>query len=211
MNPVKFDSDGVPCFCSNDVNDYGLPSLYGFNIFRVIESRESDFVTDYKMEQSYDLRPIHRYSRVDRLKTIMAELTGERGGVPTEIIQVVKHFLGKKPHHPWNQTRSILKHFKKSVYYNRIPFILNKLGFGKGMTITHDTYRGIIRDFMHLHTKFEEIKGSLNRKYFPSMRYTVLRLLQLHGYHPNYDIPLVRTKRKHKSLEKIWKELVLLA
>lgn len=207
MNPVKFDSDGVPCFCSHDVADYGLPDLYGYDTFRVIDSRESTFVTDYKMETSYDLRPIHRYSRVDRLKTIMDELTGQKGGVPEAVIETVRHFLGPSPKDPWNQTRGILKHYKKSIYYNRIPFILSKIGISKAMDIDHKVQQRIREDFLFLNTRFEEVKESISRKYFPSMRYTVLRLLKLYGYSPNYEIPLVRTQRKSKSLEKIWVEL----
>jgi len=41
MKPVRIDTDGVPLFSSNDIEDYGLPEHWGYEQYRVIESLAS--------------------------------------------------------------------------------------------------------------------------------------------------------------------------
>lgn len=68
----------------------------------------------------------------------------------------------------------------------------------------------IIRDFQCLSVRFERIKLQLNRVYFPSLRFIACKLLEAHQVTFEFRVPLVRTPRKLKSMEKIW-ELLLSA
>jgi hypothetical protein len=45
------------------------------------------------------------------------------------------------------------------------------------------------------------------RKYFPNLRYVALRLLVDHGAVFEYDVPLLKTKRKLKGMEEIYLSL----
>lgn len=51
MKPIRIDEDGIPIFTNVQVDDYGFPEHWGFDRYHIIESREGNFVTDYKMEQ----------------------------------------------------------------------------------------------------------------------------------------------------------------
>lgn len=207
MKPIRTDN-GVPVFTTRDIDDYGFPENYGYTIYTVIESRELQLVTDFKTEQQYDLRPIHRYSRIARFKSTLYQLLGERGSVPPTVMAMVKAYLVPNDPDPWNSTRWILKHFKQSQYYNRIPFILNNLlGKNSHPTTTPKQLDTIIAEYMAFALKFETTKHSLGLRYFPNMRFIVFKLLQKHALFPNYPIPIIRTERKRRSLEKLWDSL----
>jgi hypothetical protein len=60
----------------------------------------------------------------------------------------------------------------------------------------------MIHHFKIIQNRFDKIKGP--RKYFPSIRYIVFRMLQDRGAVFDESIPFVRTKRKEKSLNEIW-------
>lgn len=208
MQPFKYDPDGVPCFTTNDVDDYGFPELYGFEIYRIIDSRDKIMVSDYKMEHQYDLRPIHRYDRIARFKSTLFNLIGERGNVPEHIVNLVGQYI-KETKDPWNDCRRILKHYKQRVYYNRIPFIINSLKLGKGYKVAGaEIIETMINKFKFLSDKFERSKKQLNRKYFPNIRFIVLKLLEHYGIEPGYIVPQCRTTRKNKSLNILWDQLI---
>lgn len=46
------------------------------------------------------------------------------------------------------------------------------------------------------------------RKYFPNLRYVALRLLVDHGAVFEYDIPLLKTKRKLKGMDELYQSLL---
>lgn len=208
MKPNRTDPDGVPVFTTRDIDDYGFPEHHGFTVYRVIESRDLQLVTDFKTEQQYDLRPIHRYSRIARFKSTLYQLLGERGSVPPTVLAMVKAYLVPNDPDPWNSTRWILKHFKQSLYYNRIPFILNNLlGTNSHPKTTAKQLDTIIKEYMVFASKFENMKHDCGLRYFPNMRFIVFKLLQKHSLFPNYPIPIIRTERKRKSLEKLWDSL----
>lgn len=202
--PLKIDPDGVPCYSSTDIDDYGFPENYGVNMYRIIESREANLQSDYKQEHEYDLRPIHRYSRLARFKSTLYQLIGERGQVPSSVITMVRTYLNPNSPDKWNDTRAILKHYKQN-YYNRIPTILETLGYGK--TIPPVSGRKLVeitQDFMRISDKFERTKHEYKLRYFPNIRYICFRLLQAHGFEPSIIIPFIRTERKRKSLDILW-------
>lgn len=209
MNPIRFDPDGVPLFCSNDIEDYGMPELYGYETYRVIESREVAFTTDYKFEQQRDWRPVHRYDRNARFKTTLLNLLGERANIPDYVISMVKNYLKPNSKNLWNDTRAILKHFKQRKYYDFIPIIIKRiLNIRLFEQLNSEKISSIMRDFNALVSKYDQLKDELKRKYFPNIRYIVFKLLELHSIHPSYPVPFVRTNRKNKLLNSIWKTLL---
>ena len=208
MQPFKIDSDGVPCFTTNDIDDYGFPELYGYETYRVIDSRDKPMVTDFKMEHQYDLRPIHRYDRIARFKSTLFNIIGERGTVPDHIITMVSQYIGTTAD-PWNDCRRILKHYKQRIYYNRIPYIINRLKLGSGYKVIGSTVIDeMINKFKSISDKFERTKLELKRRYFPNIRFIVLKLLEHFNIATDYLVPLVRTARKNKSLNLLWNELI---
>jgi len=96
MQPYKTDPDGVPCYTTNQIDDYGFPEQWGVEVYRVLESRDRPMVSDFKMEHQYDLRKIHRYDRIARFRSILYNLVGERGHVPPEVITVVGQYIDRK-------------------------------------------------------------------------------------------------------------------
>lgn len=209
MNPIRYDPDGVPLFSSTDVYDYGLPETWGFETYRVIESRDVVFGSDYKLNQSRDWTKIHRYNREARFRTTLLNLLGERTNIPNHVVLMVKCYLKQESKNLWNDTRSILKHFKMRKYYDSIPAII-KTVMNKRLfePLTFDAIEAIINDFKALVQKYEKIKHDFKRKYFPNIRFIVLKLLELHSVKPLYKIPFVRTTRKNKLLSKLWDSLL---
>jgi len=209
MKPTRIDYDGVPIFTTRDIDDYGFPELYGYEIYRVIESRELNLVADYAMEQQRDWRPVHRYSRVARFKVTLFQLLGERGKIPPHCYSIVKNYLKPESTTKWNDTRKLLKHFKLTKCYDRIPMILAKLGYGRSFdSLTCEKIESIINDFRHLSDKYERTKEKYNRRYFPNIRFVCFKLLELHGLKTKYPVPFIRTERKRKALEELWNDLI---
>lgn len=81
MKPFKTDPDGIPVFSTVQIDDYGFPEHWGYTKYRVVESREANLVTDYKMEQERYFQKIHRYSRFARFKVCLLNILGERGKI----------------------------------------------------------------------------------------------------------------------------------
>ena len=204
MKPVRYEGK-TAVFTTRDIDDYGMPELYGYDEYIVVESRELNVATDYKFEQDREWKTIHRYSRLARFKKTFLNLLGERGSIPQPVLTIVSTYMPPDSVDKWNDVRKILKHYKQRNYYDNIPMILFKLGYGRCFPqLTGEQINGITNDFKHISTKYEQIKNSHNRRYFPNIRYIVLKLLELHGYTPKYAIPFIRTHRKRKALTSIW-------
>jgi hypothetical protein len=210
MLPFKYDPDGVPVFTNLQIDDYGLPEHWGYEVYRVSESLEANMVTDYKMEQEMFFRKIHRYSRVARFKVCLFNLLGERGIIPPHVLSMVRSYLKPNSMDKWNDTRKLLKHYKQRKYYDQIPSILKCLSYGRCFpSLNSLQFEAIINDFMCLSDRFDRTKKDYDRIYFPNIRFIVLKLLEMHGIKPNYPIPLVRTSRKMKSLQELWTSLLV--
>lgn len=204
MQPFRIDLDGVPLFTSNQIDDYGFPEHWGFEVYRIVENRDSVVMTtDFKLEQSYYKRPIHRYCRKKRFMTTLHKLLGDKGKVPEHIIQIIQTYI--QPGDLWNQIRAMLKHFKCSIYYNRIPYIINRMTRVNSVPpVSADQYREMAAEFDRFCYWFDQNKHQFDRTYFPNMRFIALKLIQAQGIELNYPIPFARTKRKLKQLEFIW-------
>lgn len=211
MNPHSFDPQGIPYFTNHQIEDYGMPEYFGYEKYFIIDSREKTFVTDYQMEQEGYFTKVHRYDRVARFKATLLNLIGFRGKVPEHVISLVKTFLNPNSKDVWNDTRAILKHYKQRRYYDNIPLILKTLNIGSGFrTMDYKAVEAIINDFKCLSDRFERTKEQYGRRYFPNIRFVVLKLLELHGYSSLYHIPFVRTDRKNKLLDSLWDSLILI-
>lgn len=206
MKPIRTEPDGTPVFTVTQIDDYGFPEHYGFLNYLVIEtSNDIPYVTDYDMEHQYDLRQIHRYSRIARFKSTLYQLMGDRQ-VPPHVIAMVKTYIDPTNPDRWNATRKILKHYKQSAYYNRIPYILAALGYEQPIPkLSPKLLQQTIDTYSRIADKFERIKHLYKIRYFPNMRYMVCKILQVHGITVN--IPFIRTERKRRSLEALWLNL----
>lgn len=205
MKPFRVDFDGVPLFTNLQIDDYGMPEFWGYEVYRVIESRESIFVSDYKMEQERYLQKKHRYNREARFKVCLLNLLGERGKIPEMVLSMVRSSLKPESLDKWNDTRRILKHYKQRKYYDNIPTILRLLKYERlFQPINSEKLQEIMNDYRFLSQRFETIKKT---RYFPNIRFMVFKLLEHHQIKPNYPIPFARTHRKLKSLNQIWNDL----
>lgn len=211
--PVRFEA-GIPFYTSHQVDLYGEPHHWGVDQYQIIQLREDahPFVTDFEMEQDRRgaLRPIHHYSRVERFESILYQLIGSRGRVPPEVVQTIrKEGYNQDPEKIWDSIRSILKKHKWRPYYNRIPTILQMLGYQEKIEFGDSNLfvRQLVNDFKRISQRFEELKPTLGRTYFPNLRFIAFKLLEASGANFQYKIPFVRTPRKEKILNEMWKIL----
>jgi len=215
VEPLRIDDDWVPVYTSSQIALYGLPEHWGIMCYRVVELREdaSPMVTDYKMEKERGkLRPIHRYSRVERFEATLYQLLACRGKVPNRIVKLIREKgYEKDPDRIWNSIRLILKKNKGRVYYNRIPTILGMLGYEKKVQFgdSNELVRLIVNDFRILSSRFDKKKKLMGRIYFPSLRFVAFKLLEMYNVKFEYSIPFARTPRKLQAMEKIWGYLLL--
>jgi hypothetical protein len=203
MHPIRMEGE-VAVFTTEQINNYGLPHLYGYENYIVVESRGLNLAIDYPFELSRQWKSIHRYDRVARFKFTLLNLLGERTNIPVQVLNLVKAYL-QNSKNLWNDTRRILKHYKLRKYYNQIPAILLQVGYERVFPMIHKSkIDAIINDFKMLVCRYDQIKHTLNRNYFPNLRYIALKLLEYHSIQPFLKIPFIRTKRKCKILETIW-------
>lgn len=166
---------------------------------------------DWKYEQYMrgSVRPIHRYDRVKRFESTLYQILGLRGNVDLQTVLDLRiHGYDKRPGHVWDSIRNFLKKNHKRKYYNRISSIIQmlKLPF-KLIPPESRKLQFIVNEFRKLNNQFQLLH--LDRKYFINLRFIVLKLLQQYSVVIEYDIPLVRTKRKLKPLEEVWSLLNL--
>jgi hypothetical protein len=102
----------------------------------VVETRESMWPVevDWSFRQQCSSRPIHRYVRVERFHTTVMHLTGLGGRVPEDVVEMVEdNLMDNDPESMWMSVQKILRDFGQSRYFNRIAYILEKIGFEKMM------------------------------------------------------------------------------
>lgn len=211
FQPLRHDGEKA-VFTSEQIADYGPPELYGFTVYVVIELQETahPLTSDYDFERDRERpRPIHRYSRLERFEFTLAQLLGRRGEIPDMVMSMMV-FANKERDKAWNSVRSILKHYKQRLYYNRIPSIFLRMGLGPVFCWdgTETTYQKILADFRTLHNVFEfcQKRKKWGRKYFPSLRFVAVKLLERYGAKCNFNVDFIRTKRKRKALGDIWND-----
>lgn len=212
-SPFKIDYDGVPVFNSQQVEIFGPPDYWGFQRFRVEECREDahPFVMDWdqECEARGNLRPIHRYDRVSRFKTVLLALLGERKHVPSTVMDLCKNLKVDK--NIWSAVRKILSKNKiAKSYLNGIPTIIKRLTNKPVIEFTWKCVVDCLRDFCKISHEFDSKKMDERggRKYFPNLRFIAIKLLAKNGAVINLDIPVAVVKRKREAMEKWWSEFV---
>ncbi len=210
--PLKTDIDGVPVFCSLQVELYGAPHHYGILPYRVEEARDSahPLALDWPAEQAArgNLRPIHRYSRVQRFRATLLQLLGDRrDDIPLRILYACNSLDPASPL-IWTQVRRVLKtEGALRTYQNSIPTIIRKLGGPPVIRWEWEQYLEVMSDFCRLSVKFDQSRalGSV-RRYFPSLRFIALKLLRISGAVFNVPVPLAVVARKVREMEEWWYE-----
>lgn len=203
--PVGYDK-GIPQFTTDQITD-GQPEQYGFYEYDIID-KPSPFALNWEDEVLQPKkRNVHRYVRYERFRNTLAQLMVGHGDVPHHILNAFPKLKGNL----WENTRVFLKANLHRIYYNRIPSILATLGYIKYKPQRQRTFTDILDDFKEMDSIYDSIKHKLNRKYFPNLRYTAVRLMQRHGINLPYEIPRARTPKKTTSLDEtfdfIWMEI----
>ena len=203
--PIRLEND-VPFFTSEQLQIYGRPEHYGFDFnYHVIESNDfaRPVVMDWQMEMERKLRPIHRYKRTERFKSIVFQLLAARGHVDPEIISIIKlEGYDKDERYIWNSIRAILKKHGKTKLYNRIPTILEILGYNLKINFNGNLISELLNDFQKISYYWDNTEKT--RKYFPNLRFIAFKLMEWHSTEFQYTIPFCRTPSRLIQLEELW-------
>ena len=217
FKPYRIDNEGVAVFTSGQINDNGYPEDSGWTDKYLVAEEEEDShprVFTFKTSSEYILtrpREVHRYCRLSRFKSILKHMMG-LGGFSTKksinILDEISHDLPinisyTPPCLLWNTIWKILKSGKHSKYYSRIPTIIKNLNLSEYKTNnTVITFYRVIEDFKEMDRVFNIVKQSMDRSYFPSLRFIALKLLDRYDYVLPITIPYARTTVKVERLER---------
>jgi len=226
MQPTYRDHTGRAIFSSSQVQKYGLPENNGWSETYLVAEEEADthpLTTTFKTAKEYAFvkqREIHRYCRVSRFRSILRHIMGN-GSLSTKksmnFLDDIVHDLPilikyTPPCLLWDEIRKTLKRNDGVKYYSRIPTIIKKLelaNFDKSKNV--HIFLRVMEDFREMDRIFELVKDDMQRTYFPSLRFTALRLLDRHGYTIPIAIPYARTSprvdRLLKDYDIFWDKL----
>lgn len=210
--PISY-FNNIPQYSVFDVELFGTPDIYGIKDFFVLD----ELVIDDKIvlkEEDYDKpskreRPIHHYSREQRFKwTLRVLLGGSRDSIPLNVLTCFQRGdINWDPFKIWKSIRNALKLNGYVKYYNRIPEILRWHYYSHTIIIPKTiNYEEMYTSFKKMHYNFSKITWE-KRKYFPNLRYIVLRMLKERGVIFQYHIPLLHTKSKLPILNSVWEEI----
>ena len=200
--------DGVFVYKRSDVDLFGMPDLWGVEDYIVV-STEDDVapqVMDWQMIQDRrgSLRPIHRYDRVSRFRSLLNDFMGNRN-VPEEVVELVRFWgLDDNGAHVFEGVRKVLKAYGYRKYYNSIPSIIWMLRGGR-RRFESRIVEQVMDDFIRMSFRFDRLET--DRSYFPNLRYVLLELLELNGFDFGFDVVKIRTKRKRVVMENIFEVL----
>lgn len=213
--PYDYTNTGKAIFTTSQLA-WGYPEDFGWSSpYEVIE-QEQPLALNYSDEINLPkLRPVHRYCRRERFKTVLAQLMGYTGfatnkqqklNLPDKIKNILPRNIKYTPKSQmWETVREALKEHRYHIYYNRIPAILASLSMIQYKIFANEgKFSNILADFDRMHQVFAKIKHTLHRKYFPSLRYVALRLMEKHNVRQPFEIPLTRTVQKRAELAEIY-------
>lgn len=206
MDPIRYDGE-FAVFSTRQVDMYGPPDNYD-KFYVVVEPDDRvEFGLDWKFEQGRSWRQVHRYSRIERFKTVLLDLVGGRKCVPPHVIETVKFWgIDAREKKMWNSARMILRAYGWKKYYNKIPSILACFG-GTQDQITSLEIDRVMCKFRAISARFDEIKGTLGRTYFPDLRYIALKLLEEVGVEMSYAAVKLKTRRKLVEYESVYAQI----
>lgn len=198
----------VPVFTLDQINN-SEPEQFGFTDYLVIDSGQPVYALNWADEQQLQKkRPVHRYCRKERFRFTLCQLLGCSGRISPQIYDHFKTLdLQQIPQDQlWCFLRTELKK-KGWKIYNRIPGLAGELGRSKARMTNIKAYNEILDNFEKMHIAWPEVKSKFNRKYFPNLRYTALKLMTKSGIEPVLKIPLTLTPQKKIILDEIYEEM----
>ena len=206
--PVRMDvqANGFPIaiFTTQQIETWGFPEEWGFrDAYQVVERQR--FGLTYEQEcvlARAAARPVHRYSRTERFRTILLHLMGMHGDVPVEVIEACEDA------EDWEDIRGILKAGGWSLYYTRIPIIMWAIGLIPPTRGNSDCFDSIIAQFADLDAAWPSVRAELDRTYFPNLRYCALRLMNMNGVRHLDGVPMLRTAKKVESVGVIFEHML---
>jgi hypothetical protein len=203
--------NGISEYSLRDINDYGVPDLYGIFRYIVIDdpTESCPFVLDYKGEQERRgaLRPIHRYSEDKRFESLIKKFLGGVYNFDFEMLITISIEYDLHVDRVWNSVRKILKDNGWKKMYDYIPGILESIGYPYKIRCDKEYVVGeILNDFKKLVAGFHESDFGY-RKYMINYRFIALKLMDRHGVVFEYMVPKLQTGRKIKEFEDIWQKL----
>ena len=203
LQPVSYDIDNIPEFSKEDVDLYGSPSNYGYQQFLVIESPTYQQIA---IDHHRIYKDKHRYSRIERFRSVLLQLVGVRGTIPPNVlVTILMNDYDKHPDRIFSSIRKILKANKMSKYVLRIQSIIHKLGHPYTIKVKA-SLQDMENQFRQASFEFERRKHLLNRKYFPNLKFWALKILQHNETEFGFKIPLLQTSRIRRKLNIIWND-----
>lgn len=208
MNPIRYDGE-IAVFTTLQVEILGEPGHYGYDRYIVIDGPPQYENAVNHWQQSFLVKK-HRYSRIARFKTVVRNLFGEtRSKADYVATAVLQAFLKPDSLSIYEDARKILKHYKLQKFYKMIPTLVYKTTQVRILTIpdTHKKdFSELLQEVYNRFIVFENLflrVADKNRKYFPNLKFTALRILTGLGIE-NKFIPQLRTKRNAEDLEKFF-------
>lgn len=198
-------------FLLNNIKDYGSPEENGYDSEYEVIDNEPEYVSTFTKDFNYE-EPIkipHRYERLSRFRTILGQLQGIIGFVSKKSQVDLEDILFELPKdigiYPpclvWKTISKVLKDNNYTRYKNRIPAILANIGLLNVQMVTRKNMLKIMSDFRQMERAFDFVKKKFGRKYFPSLRYTALKLMEKYGEKVNIYIPLALHEGCLKKLD----------
>lgn len=204
MQPIRTENNKA-VFTSSQVAEYGSPADHGYEEYIVVEGEQDHIVPLNHFEYSTLVKK-HRYSRIGRFRRVLRNLYGESSVKiePENIVPIIGQLVTNDNPNPYTAAFKILRHYKQPQLYSHIPRLLKMNGINIMPPPTSQIFEEACNRFKMFETLFNE--KSADRKYFPNLRYTALRILKSIGVE-NKFIPMLRTKSKEVALDALFTEM----
>ncbi len=150
--------------------------------------------------QNYMPRIKRCYSRLDHFKEVLNQYQGKEGrDIPNNVVQQIKDRIENKP----STIKQALRDLKMTKYVenaNYLEFVIN----GKPLPyIPKLIEEKLIRFFKMIDRAFNSLYN--DKQSFMSYYYVIYKLLEMMGEDELMkDVPLLKTKMRLKSHDKIW-------
>jgi hypothetical protein len=217
FEPIRIDEDGREVYTSDQIEVYGLPITTKEYYVLDLDVTAKPMLHTYETIQNFyfdkENKKVHRYCRKTRFRTTLAQLLGLNGFNTNKSKDMVNDIIYSLPWttkylppcKAWEELRTILKRNQKQIFYNRIPAIAHKISnFVKNQPVDKEKIILILNDFEKMHNIFPKVQKELGRVYFPSLRFTALKLCAKYDIIPPVQIPLCRTMERYFKLSRIY-------
>jgi len=211
--PIRQDGDRN-IYTLSSIHDYGEPEENGYHgkyeviVENVDLSPRVNAPLDELLIKNKD---IHRYDRYLRFRTILGQLTGHVGFVSKkalddldDIVEALPDEIYYTPEDElWQKTFKVLKRIGKTKYKNRIPAILQSVNLISPVNIHYKHLNSIYNDFKKLELYFPKVKGQLERRYFPSLRYVAIKMYKKYSN----DLITIPHSNNFDKLDRDWEKI----